>query len=239
MPPRRVYVIVITLSVSAVYADDLVDRADANGDGFVSLYELRAAHYADTEFNKSIEQSFANYDSNGDGLISEAERRAKRGAATAAAIPPRSEDPTQGASAARSAVVVPDEAPATSAAAPPAAVPPQSEDRTPGTSAVRSAVVLPDEVPATSAAAVALAEEDTNQRGGSGNQAGLSRTESWILEIDADNSGGASVAELVASGDGKQWFTNKAFDSADKNGDSDLDPAELEVLLQSVERRGR
>ena len=201
MTPRQGYVIVAMLCVSAVHADNFVDRADANGDGFVSLYELRAAHYADTEFNKRIEQSFANYDSNGDGLISEAERRAKRGAAAPAAIPPLSDDQIQ------------------------------------ETGADGSAVVLPGAVQATSAAAVALTDEDTDQRGGSVNEAGLSRTESWILEIDADNSGGASVAELVASGDGKQWFTRKAFDNADKNGDSDLDPAELEVLIQSVERR--
>lgn len=203
MTPRQVYLVVAMLCVSAVHADDFVDRADANGDGFVSLYELRAAHYADTEFNKRIEQSFANYDSNGDGLISEAERRAKSDAATAAAIPPQSEDPTQ------------------------------------GTSAAGFAVVAPDEVPATTAAAVVLIDEDAYPRGASGNVASLSRTESWIMEIDADNSGGVSVAELVASGDGKQWFTDKAFDSADKNGDSDLDPSELEVLLQSIERRRR
>ena len=60
-----------------------------------------------------------------------------------------------------------------------------------------------------------------------------------IMEIDADNSGGASFSELLASGDGQQWFTNTAFEAADRNDDSDLDPDELELLLQSVERRSR
>ena len=89
MTPRQVYVVVAMLCVSAVHADDFVDRADANGDGFVSLYELRAAHYADAEFNKRIEQSFSSYDSNGDGLISEDERQAKRAepASTAESAP--------------------------------------------------------------------------------------------------------------------------------------------------------
>lgn len=203
MTPRQVYVVVAMLCVSAVHADDFVDRADANGDGFVSLYELRAAHYADAEFNQRIEQLFASYDINGDDMISEDERRAKGAAPAATAAPARSDNPTR------------------------------------EIGADRSAGVSPDELLATSAAAVSLTDDDAFERGGSGNEAGLSRTESWILEIDADNSGGASVPELVASGDGKQWFTDKAFDSADKNGDSDLDPAELEALLQSLERRRR
>ncbi|MEL7450035.1 MAG: hypothetical protein AAFN78_12555, partial [Pseudomonadota bacterium] len=33
-------------------AQTYVDRADANGDGVVSLYELRAAYYADPAFNQ-------------------------------------------------------------------------------------------------------------------------------------------------------------------------------------------
>ena len=94
MTPRQVYMMVAMLCVSAVHADDFVDRADANGDGFVSLYELRAAHYADTEFNKRIEESFASYDSNGDGLISEDERQAKRAARAAAAESARRDNQT-------------------------------------------------------------------------------------------------------------------------------------------------
>ncbi|MGB5622565.1 MAG: hypothetical protein WBN65_08735, partial [Gammaproteobacteria bacterium] len=68
---------------------------------------------------------------------------------------------------------------------------------------------------------------------------GLSRSELWIQQIDADNSGGASLRELVASGDGSQWFQDSDFSSADKNGDGDLNPDELEVLIQSMERRSR
>jgi hypothetical protein len=205
MPPRHAYLIVAMLSVSAVYADAFVDRADANGDGFVSLYELRAAHYADAEFNKRIEQSFASYDSNRDGLISEDERQAKPAAPAPAA---------------------------TAESAP-------SENQTSETAAAPSAGVSPDNVQTTSAAAVAFTDKDTDPPGGAGNKVSLSRAESFILEIDADNSGGASVAELIASGDGKQWFTEKAFEAADINDDRDLDPDELEVLLQSLERRRR
>jgi hypothetical protein len=203
MTPRQVYMIVAMLCASGVRADDFVDRSDANGDGFVSLYELRAAHYADADFNKRIEESFASYDRNGDGLISEDERQAKRTATAATAESVRSENQTSEIGAAP------------------------------------STVVSPDELQPTGAAMVALTDDDSFEQGGTASVASLSRTESWILEIDADDSGGASVAELVESGDGKQWFTNKAFDSADKNGDSDLDPAELEVLLQSMERRRR
>ena len=198
MTPQRIYAIAAMLSVSAVNADELVNRADANGDGFVSLYELRAAHYADIEFNRRIEKSFAEYDTDGDGLISEAERSAKRAETTAA-----------GATAATAAIVTVD-APTTDTGA--------------DGSANRSGDAL-------TAAVSADASPPKN--------GGLSRTESWILQIDADNSGGASVAELVASGDGRQWFTDKAFESADRNGDRDLDPDELEVLLQSLERRRR
>ena len=86
----------------------------------------------------------------------------------------------------------------------------------------------PEVAPATTTADVAL--PDTR---------GLSRTEIWIQQIDADNSGGASLRELVASGDGSQWFQDSDFTSADKNGDGDLDPDELEVLIQSMERRSR
>ena len=60
-----------------------------------------------------------------------------------------------------------------------------------------------------------------------------------IQENDTDNSGGASVSELISSGDGSQWFPDRAFTSADKNGDGELDADELEVLLQSMERRRR
>ena len=68
---------------------------------------------------------------------------------------------------------------------------------------------------------------------------GLSRSELWIHQIDADNSGGASIEELAASGDGNQWLQDSDFRSADKNGDDELDPDELEMLIQSMERRQR
>ena len=68
---------------------------------------------------------------------------------------------------------------------------------------------------------------------------GLSRSELWLQQIDADNSGGASISELAASGNGPDWLPDGVFDSADKNGDGELDPGELEVLMQSLERRQR
>ena len=68
---------------------------------------------------------------------------------------------------------------------------------------------------------------------------GLSRSELWIQQIDADNSGGASFRELAASGDERDWLPDSDFSRADRNGDGELDPDELEVLIQSMERRQR
>ena len=68
---------------------------------------------------------------------------------------------------------------------------------------------------------------------------GLSRSELWLEQIDSDNSGGASMSELAASGDRPDWLADSVFDSADRDGDGDLDPGELEVLMQSLERRQR
>jgi hypothetical protein len=213
MTSQRFFAIVATILVSAVNADELVDRADANGDGSVSLYELRAAYYADVEFNRRIEQSFAEYDTDGDGLISETERRMKRAETATESTPATTQ--TSAALAATAAT-----------AATAKSVPVDS----PG--ATTSADGSGDPAPAISTAAreveAAPPYPDT-----------LSRSESLILEIDADNSGGASIDELVASGDGRQWFTDKAFESADVNDDDDLDPDELEVLLRSLERRRR
>jgi hypothetical protein len=67
----------------------------------------------------------------------------------------------------------------------------------------------------------------------------LSRSELWIQQVDADGSGGASIKELAGSGDREEWLSDNDFSSADKNSDGDLDPDELEVLIQSMERRQR
>ena len=69
----------VMMVIGVAAADDYVSTADANGDGFVSLHELRAAYFADPDFNRRIEQSFSRYDRNGDGLISAEERRAVDG----------------------------------------------------------------------------------------------------------------------------------------------------------------
>jgi len=223
--PQRLTAIVAMLSAFAVNADELVDRADANGDGYVSLYELRAAYYADMEFNRRIEQSFADYDTDGDGLISEAERQAQA-VATAETAPGAG----MAATASGETAVTPatGTAPVAEIASTPAAE--TVSVGTPGmdTGADRSGGRSPEVAPATTTADGAL--PDTRR---------LSRTELWIQQIDADNSGGASISELVASGDGSQWFPDSDFTSADKNSDGDLDPDELEVLLQSMERRQR
>jgi hypothetical protein len=63
------------------------------------------------------------------------------------------------------------------------------------------------------------------------------RYETWIMLVDSDNSGGASRAELIASGDGDQWFSDMEFDAADRNDDGDLDAKELGALVNSIERR--
>lgn len=259
MTPQGLIAIVAMLSAFPVNADELVDRADANGDGYVSLYELRAAYYADLEFNRRIEQSFADYDTDGDGLISEAERRAQA-IATAETSPsagiaaPASGEPavtpatgTAPATAAGTASTPVAATEATTAAkAPPTpaaglsaaagaemASTPTAEPVLVGAPAMDAGTDRPDgrspEVaPATTTADEAL--PDTR---------GLSRSELWIQQIDADNSGGASISELAASGDGDQWLPDSDFGSADKNGDGDLDPDELELLIQSMERRQR
>ncbi|MDJ0929044.1 MAG: EF-hand domain-containing protein [Gammaproteobacteria bacterium] len=205
MTPLRNYATIAMLFASAVNADEFVDQADANGDGYISLYELRAAYFADIELNRRIEQSFADYDTNGDGLISEAERRAQR-------------DQT----AATSAPTVP-----TAPTAPAASVSNDSPNY--ATRVDDSGSPSPE-----TATAPRTSSESLPNTGVS-----LGRTETWIEEIDSDNSGGASYAELIASGDGRQWFTGKSFQSADKNGDGELNPDELEALMQSLARQRR
>jgi len=275
MTAQRLITIVAVLAAFPVNADELVDRADANGDGYVSLYELRAAYYADMEFNRRIEQSFADYDTDGDGLISEAERRVQADA-TAETVPGAGmATPASGETAAIPATGM---APATAAevASTPEAVtvvtPAVEVPPTPATglSAAPAAEMAPTPAAGLSTTAEAETASTPNAEtlsagtpgietgvGGSGGRSpevasvtttadgalpgtgGLSRTELWIQQIDADNSGGASISELAASGDGVQWFPESDFASADKNGDGDLDPDELEVLIQSMERRQR
>jgi hypothetical protein len=341
MTPQRLATLVAMLSAFPVNADELVDRADANGDGYVSLYELRAAYYADLEFNRRIEQSFADYDTDGDGLISEAERQAAA-VATAKTTPgPGSAVTTPGETAASSTTVTPPAtaaapaaepepvkkmAPISSAGRPPPAAdgmssmpapaaepepvkkrppisaagrpPPTAEGATStdalaftgitpiselsspspaaaGTAATATGAAATTGVPSTSVSgttqtpttvaglstatdtvSTGTARPNTGADRAAGrmpqtapparrsaralpDRRGLSRTEIMIRENDADNSGGASVSELISSGDGRQWFPDRAFKSADKNDDGELDPDELEVLLQSMERRRR
>lgn len=58
------------LGAGTAFAAGPMKKADTNGDGYVSLDEMKAAHSA------RLEQHFGEMDSNGDGLLSEAERKA-------------------------------------------------------------------------------------------------------------------------------------------------------------------
>ena len=58
------------LGATAVYAEKGMKDADASGDGFVSLDELKSAH------NARIEEHFVRTDTNADGLLSEDEMKA-------------------------------------------------------------------------------------------------------------------------------------------------------------------
>ena len=256
MKPNHLITIVAILLVFPANADELVDRADANGDGYVSLYELRAAYYADMEFNRRIEQSFADYDTDGDGLISEAERRAQ-------AIATVETRPEAGIEVSGDTAVTPATATAPTPAVGTASTP------APATQATAAAEVSP--TPATGISAGAGAETPSTPTaetvsaeipamdavadtpGGRSPEVastataadatlpdtrGLSRSELWIQQVDADNSGGASIREL-AGGGRNEWLSDRDFSSADKNSDGDLDPDELEVLIQSMERRQR
>lgn len=290
MTLRRLLAVVATLLVLPVNADEFVDRADANGDGYVSLYELRAAYYADMEFNRRIEQSFADYDTDGDGLISEAERRAQAVAAaettpaagTGATAPGGTEvspaagtapTPASGEIAVTPATRTAPAAisgetavsPATGTAPAPAAGSVSEPAAETLATTAAEAAQTPTAGSSAPAAAASTRSAETVSVGTSGldmdadrsgsspevapattaadgvlpDRSGLSRTELWIRQIDTDNSGGASISELMASGDGSQWFHDNDFASADKDGDGDLGPDELEVLIQSMERRQR
>jgi hypothetical protein len=258
MTPQRLIAIIAMLSAFPVSADELVDRADANGDGYVSLYELRAAYYADMEFNRRIEQSFADYDTDGDGLISEAERRAQ--AAARARTAPGTGIAASGETAAVTPVTGTAPVPAAGTAAIPASatqataaaeVSPTpatglSADAGAETASMPAGETVSGEIPAVDAVADTPGDRSPETAPAAttadetlADARGLSRSEQWIQQIDADNSGGASLRELAASGDGKRWLQASDFASADKNSDGDLDPDELEVLIQSMERRQR
>ncbi len=70
MKTRLIIAAVAALGAGAVFAAGPMKKADTDGDGYVSLDEMKAAHSA------HIEAHFAAMDSNGDGLLSEAERKA-------------------------------------------------------------------------------------------------------------------------------------------------------------------
>lgn len=224
MTTRLVLMTIALFGASAIQADEHVDKADANGDGFVSLYELRAAHYADPEFNKRIEQAFDRYDQNSDGLISADERQAQRDATMRQTTNP----PTATRDAEAAAVSRAGGAMAVGAGGVPTADVRTTNERAPVIEDVPIAEVK------TRDASPRNIEPSATRNSGSN-----SRTESWLQEIDADKSGGASFEELVESGGGRPWFAGRDFEKADSSGDGELDAAELAVLLSGLERRQR
>ncbi len=200
MSKRILAVAAMLLAGPVTWADEYVNKADANGDGFVSLHELRAAYYADPAFNERIEASFAALDRNGDGRISADERRAGREMAAAPVSPPAA---TAGGLRFEGQ---------------PAPVAP-----------------TPDSAPVAAAGAAA-------QGGASSASARATpgdRFDAWIADVDVDDSGSASAAELLGGGGGAPWFSRAEFEAADRNGDDELDAAELSQLVTSLERRRR
>lgn len=204
--------------------DGFVDRADANGDGVVSLHELRAAHYADPEFNRRIEQSFRRFDRDGDGVISAQERgllSRPSGAVTPAAP----------------AAVAPEAPPAQQAPTAARSFPRDEAARPPRNNSTAQALTL-DASPLGSAPAASSTPPE--QELDAPRQAvTVSRTQAWILEIDTDRSGTASASELLASGDGQRWFSSEEFNAADRDKDDALNAEELDALVRSLERRQR
>lgn len=245
MTSRQILVMIVLLGAWAGNAQEYVDRADANGDGFVSLHELRAAHYADPEFNRRIEQSFELYDRNGDGMISADERRVTR-----EAMAERAANRQAAARAAAAEANGPGQASSGGARAPSVGEvlslydDRYAADNDGGNTSNADAQTSPQRQTARQGAAAGRAEVSNTAVTGSTRSAGqggagTSRSESWIREIDTDNSGGASIAELVASADGRPWFREADFHAVDRNGDGDLDVAELDVFISSLERRQR
>lgn len=72
MKTRLTFAALALLGAGTAIAAGHMKNADADGDGFVSLDEMKAAHSA------RIEEHFAKADTNGDGLLSEEERQTAR-----------------------------------------------------------------------------------------------------------------------------------------------------------------
>jgi hypothetical protein len=224
---RNFLIIAMSLALNA-QADEYVDKADANDDGKVTLYELRAAYYADEDFNRRIEESFAKYDTNEDGIISPMEMREKRALeqqqAAANNRPPGVDYPD------------PDEGVALLSV-----VPATEENKAavsleiPGTSA--TAASTPATAATSSARSAAPSTAGSGARVATPNQPRLSRSETMLLELDDDRNGILTKSELVNNGE--QWFSDSAYKSADRNDDGNLGADELEQLIQIQERRRR
>lgn len=72
MKTRITIAVLALLGAGTAIAAGHMKNADSNGDGFISLEEMKAAH------NARIEEHFAKADTNGDGLLSEDERQGAR-----------------------------------------------------------------------------------------------------------------------------------------------------------------
>lgn len=222
----RVFLITAMPLALNAQADEYLDKADSNDDGKVTLYELRAAYYADEDFNRRIEESFAKYDTNADGIISPMEMREKRALeqqqAAANNRPPGVDypDPDEGVSLL-------------------SVVPATEENKAavsveiPGSNAAAATSSAPS-APATAAGSSARVAAPSQPASG---QPRLSRSETMVLELDDDRNGILTKSELVNNGE--QWFSDSAYKSADRDGDGNLGADELEQLIQIQERRRR
>ena len=215
---RKCFAFVAFLLVFDASANEgYVDRADVDGDGFVSLYELRAAHYADPEFNRQIERMFQFFDVDGDGRISDAEKEQGKARLRAA-----SEQPAAPVAATQESG---DEL-----------APLRIETRRRPVAAATPAAVVPTTRPAPPRPPPS-AEAARQPPAASAPQSTADRMRAWIADIDSDRSGGASRQELIDSSGGSVWFLDRDFVAADRDGDGDLDADELAALVRSQERR--